>query len=83
MFSVRLGTGLEFGDGWISRVRRGVREPLLLRPPGTGGFRRGAGDDMVVGCWVVVCLSLSGGTQAGSTRSTLSALHPDPVRNPT
>lgn len=28
-------------------LSRGVRVPLLLRSPGTGGRRRGAGDDMV------------------------------------
>lgn len=30
------------GDGGIARPRRGVRLPLVLRPPGTGGRRRGA-----------------------------------------
>lgn len=31
----------------MPRVRRGVRGPLLLRAPGTGGLSRGAGDDML------------------------------------
>lgn len=41
-------TGFILGEGGIPRVRRGVRGPLPLRPPGTGGLRRGAGDDMLV-----------------------------------
>lgn len=41
-------TGFMFGDGGIPRVRRGVRGPLLLRPPGTGGLSRGAGDDILL-----------------------------------
>lgn len=57
-FSAGLGTGLEFGEGWMSRVSLGAREPLLLRLPGTGGFRDGTADDMVVGL-----LSLSPRTQ--------------------
>ena len=39
--------GLWFGEGGIPNVRRGVRLPLWLLPPGTGGRRSGTGDDMV------------------------------------
>lgn len=42
-------TGLAFGDAGMERPRRGVRLPLWARPPGIGGRRRGAGDDMA-GC---------------------------------
>jgi hypothetical protein len=40
-------TGFMFGEGGMPRVRRGAREPLWLRAPGTGGLRSGAGDDMM------------------------------------
>lgn len=40
-------TGLAFGEGGMPRVRRGVRLPLWLRPPGTGGRRSGTGEVMV------------------------------------
>ncbi len=40
-------TGRAFGEGGIPSVRRGVRLPLWLRPPGTGGRRSGTGDDIV------------------------------------
>jgi hypothetical protein len=33
----------------MERPRRGVRLPLCERPPGMGGRRRGAGDDMFGG----------------------------------
>jgi hypothetical protein len=46
-------TGLMFGDGGIARPSRGVRAPLLLRPPGTGGRSSGAGDDMEVERYVL------------------------------
>lgn len=35
------------GDGGMAKPRRGTRVPLLLRlPPGIGGRRRGAGEDI-------------------------------------
>jgi hypothetical protein len=40
-------TGFMLGEGGIPKVSFGVREPLLLREPGTGGLRSGAGDDMM------------------------------------
>lgn len=61
-FSVGLGTGLAFGDGWMSRVSRGGREPPLLRLPGTGGFRCGTAD-MAVDLFGGLCLSPSPRTQ--------------------
>jgi hypothetical protein len=42
-------TGRTCGDGGIERPRRGVRLAELLREPGIGGRRRGAGADMVEG----------------------------------
>ena len=42
-------TGRTCGDGGIERPRRGVRLVELLREPGMGGRRRGAGADMVDG----------------------------------
>lgn len=41
-------TGFILGEGGIPSVSLGVREPLLFRAPGTGGRRRGAGEDMVL-----------------------------------
>lgn len=41
-------TGLTLGEGGMPRVSLGVRVPLLLRAPGTGGRRRGAGADMLL-----------------------------------
>jgi hypothetical protein len=41
-------TGRAEGDGGMPKVSLGVRVPLLLRPPGTGGRRSGTGDDIVV-----------------------------------
>ena len=41
-------TGRAEGEGGIPRVSRGVRVPLLLRPPGMGGRSSGTGDDIVV-----------------------------------
>lgn len=41
--------GLTFGDGGMARPSRGVRVPLLCRPPGIGGRSKGAGDDMLSG----------------------------------
>ena len=35
-------------EGGIARPNLGALDPLLLRLPGTGGLKRGAGDDMVV-----------------------------------
>lgn len=52
-------TGFMLGEGGIPRVRRGVRAPLPLRPPGTGGRRRGAGDDMLA-LTLLFALELSG-----------------------
>jgi hypothetical protein len=46
--SASLVTGFWFGEGGIPSVRRGVRLPLWLRPPGTGGRRSGTGDDMML-----------------------------------
>jgi hypothetical protein len=43
-------TGRAEGEGGIPRVSRGVRVPLLLRPPGTGGRSSGTGDDIVLDC---------------------------------
>ena len=40
-------TGRALGEGGIARPRRGVLVPLLLRLPGMGGRRRGAGDDIL------------------------------------
>lgn len=40
-------TGLTLGDGGIPSVKRGVREPLPLRAPGTGARSSGTGDVMV------------------------------------
>lgn len=44
-------TGFTLGEGGMPSVSRGVREPLWLRGPGTGGFKSGTGDgeDMVRG----------------------------------
>lgn len=53
-------TGFMLGEGGIPSVRRGVRAPLPLRPPGTGGLRRGAGDDMLVLTLLLVLLELLG-----------------------
>lgn len=33
----------------MARPRRGVRVPLLCRPPGIGGRSKGAGDDILGG----------------------------------
>lgn len=45
-------TGFMPGEGGMARPRRGTRVPLLLRlPPGIGGRKRGAGDDMTAGCF--------------------------------
>ncbi len=41
-------TGFIPGDGGMARPRRGTRVPLVLRlPPGIGGRRRGAAEDMI------------------------------------
>jgi hypothetical protein len=40
-----LSRGLTLGESGIPSVSRGGRE--LLREPGTGGFRRGAGEDIL------------------------------------
>lgn len=59
-----LVTGFWEGDGGIASPSRGVRGPPLLRPrpPGTGGLRRGAGED-VGGGWIAFsCLLLSWGS---------------------
>jgi hypothetical protein len=42
-------TGRTCVDGGMERPRRGVRLAELLREPGIGGRRRGAGEDMVEG----------------------------------
>lgn len=52
-------TGRAEGEGGMPRVSRGVRLPLLLRPPGIGGRRSGTGDDMVAaeyGCGRSTCI---------------------------
>jgi hypothetical protein len=41
-------TGRADGEGGMPRVSRGVRLPLLLRPPGMGGRSSGTVDDIVV-----------------------------------
>ena len=70
-----LPTGLAFGEGWISSVRRGVRGPPLLRPPGTGGFRCGIGDDIARG--VLVLRASPRNRRSGfGTDHTLSTRHP-------
>lgn len=42
-------TGFTLGDGGMPNVSRGVREPLWLRCPGTGGRSNGTGtgDDIL------------------------------------
>lgn len=57
-------TGLTLGEGGIPSVNRGVREPLL-RLPGTGGLRRGAGDDIVR----LFCPSQGRNSSFGSARA--------------
>lgn len=54
-------TGRAEGDGGMPKVSLGVRVPLLLRPPGTGGRRSGTGDDIVVlmcGCDRLKCVDV-------------------------
>ena len=66
-----LATGFTLGEAGMAKPRRGVRVPLLLRPPGIGGRSSGAGEDMVAdgGCglvdgwWEGDCLN--GSTVAG------------------
>lgn len=46
---VPFATGLALGEGGMASPRRGILPALLLREPGIGGRRRGAGDDMAEG----------------------------------
>jgi hypothetical protein len=43
--------GLTFGEGGMARPSLGVRGAPFCRPPGMGGRRRGAGED-ILGTWM-------------------------------
>jgi hypothetical protein len=66
-------TGLACGDGGMERPRRGVRTPLWARPPGMGGRRRGAGDDMA-GWHLAVGSKADGCIYRPKTRSSTPAV---------
>jgi hypothetical protein len=64
-------TGLLFGDGGIPSVSFGGRGPLpLLRLPGTGGLRRGTGEDDMARLF---CLSPGKNNSLGSAKVARSA----------
>lgn len=65
-------TGLALGEGGMPNVSFGARGlPLLLRAPGTGGRRRGTGEDMAR----LFCLSPGKNNSFGSARvATVSTL---------
>lgn len=62
-------TGLALGEGGIPSVRRGVRDPELLRARGTGGLSSGAGEDIVR----LFCPSQGRNNSFGSARAAASS----------
>lgn len=74
-------TGLALGDAGMERPRRGVRLPLWARPPGMGGRRRGAGDDMA-GCGLGDDALLRGCIYSISTRKGTATAHSSMMQSP-